>query len=132
MTEICDPLPNLPLSYNIDEISQTGKNVKLLLSFIEDKNKKLVLLFEDSAVFYRRTNESFWLWPDINTDGQQETIYGLAMIIANSPIIQELSEESFGTVRPDMLTHFLFFDLDTITEVIATAEPKVEWICYVK
>lgn len=125
------PLPDVSnIRYSVDLVKKKGAVLVLLLVAIDNAKKQWQLSFEDSVVFYKSTNESALLnaeYPICDADGKALNQWNF-YIITNSPIITWLSKESCLN-QPLKLQHFVFVSLDSVIDVVAICEPRVEEFC---
>lgn len=128
-----EPISGLSKRFNINKISETGDCLKITLSTKNDTIPRLQLLFENSIMFFRKTNESFWLCPESPiVDEQQEPISnGTFFKVKNSFLIKWLQEESDGFYEEGNLIHLVLVEGDFLVEIVSTIEPKFEWVEHV-
>jgi hypothetical protein len=123
-----EPIKNLAPKYYIDSISDNIDEFSITLSDADNKNK-IKVTFETLVLSYRSTNESFRLsiikyLDECNIEYSKWTFFK----IINSTYIQWLSEQSYGIIESIPPTHFSFVAGDSIVDVIAVYEPKVDFI----
>ena len=129
------PLANIPLPLYGEEIQNSKESLNLRFGLSNNHTKKLKLVFNNAdVVFYRYTNESFWLCPDIsNIDAQGESILKSGfLIVENSNLVQSLLEEHISSTMLKKYIHFMIIESDSYVEIVATKEPKIEWLDYVE
>ncbi len=126
-----EPIKGLSTRYYTDSISKFPKGLKIILSEENDRSKKVNIIFENSICAYRSTNESFTL-QILDTLGEK---YGKNFYahwtffkIINSSYIQWILQESHHVTNTMPLTHFAIFTLDSLIDIVATYEPKIELI----
>lgn len=126
-----EPIRSLSSKYYIESISDSIKCFKITLCESDDERKKVEVVFEDSVHAYRSTDESFNL-KTINTLDEQ---YGTKFYsnwtffkVNNSEYTNWLSKQSYGIADSQPLIHFCLIASDSIVDVIAAYEPKIERI----
>jgi len=126
-----EPAEGSGKKYYIDLVSDAIEGFTVLLSEVDNRKKKIKIIFEDSVDAYKNTDESFRL-KTINTffhNYEKEFYSGRTFFkIINSRYIKWLSEESYGISDSLTFIHFVFFAADSILDVVTTYEPKVEFI----
>ncbi len=123
------PVNDLSPKYYIESMADGFDGFIIVLSDASDEKKKVKVIFEDSVHAYRSTDESFRQ----NTINVLNEIYGLQFYskwtlfkVVDSEYMQWLSEQSYSIVDSQPLIHFSFLAVDSIVDVIAAYEPKVE------
>ena len=122
------PIENLAQEYDIEYISESYEGLKIVLFDVKDSNKKVQLLFEESILSYRSTDESFRckLMYDISEKyGKEALVPGTFFKVEHSTYIQWLSEQSNTISDSFFLTHFSLIAKNYVFDVIATCEPKI-------
>lgn len=122
-------MAGLAPKYYVDSISDSVSGFELVLSEVADENKRLRIVFEDSVHAYRSTDESF----------RQKTVqfleeqYGCEFFstwtffqVGKSEYLQWLSDQSHGVLEAEYLCHFAFLATDSVVDVVAAYEPRVE------
>jgi hypothetical protein len=123
-----EPISDLSSKYYIESISDSIKGFSVLLSDANDENKKVEVLFEDSVHAYRSTDESFRQITINSIDERYGTKFYAECTffkVTNSEYIQWLSGQSYGIADSESLLHFSFLAVDSIVDVIAAYEPKI-------
>lgn len=123
------PVDGLAKKYFADEILDGMDGFKIMLTDPAEEDKKVNIIFEDSVRAYRSTDESL----------RQETIrfidnkYGTRFYaectffkVRNSEYIKWIEKQSYGVFDTEKLTHFSIIAMDSIIDVIATYEPRIE------
>ncbi len=125
-----EPINGLSCKYQIDSVSDTIDGFFIVLSSTTNE-KKIKITFEGYLLSYRKTDESFrqstvtFLEEHYKTKFYAEWTF---FKVINSTYLQWLSEESYGFSDSVPPIHFSFIDDDSILDVVATYEPKVEFI----
>ncbi len=126
-----EPINGLKGDYYIESISNNRKGFEITLLKENDNKNKVIIIFENSVLTFRKTSESFRL-DFLGRLGQE---YGVNFFanhnffkISHSAYIQQFLEESENALDIASLIHFLIMDDDTIIDIIAGYEPKVELI----
>jgi len=126
-----EPITNLSDTYYIDSIIDDCDGLKIVLSESKNEHNKLSIIFESSVDFYAKTDETF-VGSIINELNQ---LYGTKFYSEwtffkriNSDHIQQLSKQSYGIADSRNLIHFSIIATDSILDVIAAYEPKIERI----
>lgn len=124
-----EPISGLSKKYDINRISETGMYLTITLSIENDIIQKLQLFF-DSFVFFRKTNESFWVCPEspIVTEQKEPLSNWTFFKVKNSLLIKSLEEESDSPYEEGNLIHFVLVEGEFLVEIISPIEPKCEWI----
>jgi hypothetical protein len=121
----------LSQSYYIDSISNNEEGFKIVLSESNNKEKKLLVIFENSVDCYRSTNESYTgiIIRELNEKyGKDFYVDWTFFKIIDSEHLKWLSEKSGGLSNTCPLQHLVFFSVDELLEVICTYEPIFEFI----
>ena len=125
-----DPINNLFSYYYLESTEATKAALKFI--FIEeDSGKRLAVIFDDSVVFYRITNElltSRRLGDPIEYEGGEQFQKGIFFKVINSACLKWLTEESGLDLDVQRFIHFSIVSEDDFIDVIATNEPCLEWI----
>ena len=124
-----EPIEGLSSKYYINSILDGLEGLIVVLSDANDENKKVKVVFEDSVHTYRSTDESFRQ----STINDLDEIYGTQFYsdwtffkVTNSEYMQWLSAQSYSIIDSEPLIHFIFLAVDSVVDIIATYEPKVE------
>lgn len=112
------------------EITENSNFLKVSLQGRNDKAPTHHIIFENSAVLLRQTNESFWLNSDSPcVDAEGKFLYeNIFFKIYNSKLIQWLLSEQGDNLSTVQLIHFAIVEANSYIEIVATAEPKIERI----
>lgn len=128
-----EPITNLSDTYYIDSIIDNCDGFKIILSESKNEHNKLTVTFESSVDFYSKTDETF-VGSIINELNQS---YGTKFYSEwtffkriDSDYIKQLSKQSSGIADSRGLIHFSFIAADSLLDVIASYEPKVERISH--
>ena len=125
-----EPITGLSPKYYIESISDNRNGFTILLSEADYKNTVKVT-FETLVLSYRNTNESFRLSTiDFIYDNYGAAFCGQWTFfkVVNSAYVLWLSEQSYTIAESVPPIHFSFLAVDSIIDVVATCEPKVEFI----
>lgn len=124
-----EPIECLSSKYYIHSISDGLEGFIIVLSDANDENKKVKVIFEDSVHTYRSTDESFRQ----STINDLDEIYGTQFYsdwtlfkVSNSDYMQWLSAQSYSIIDSESLIQFTLLAVDSVVEIIAAYEPKVE------
>jgi hypothetical protein len=127
-----EPVQGLAAKYYIDAIYDTiDEGLKIVLSDINDRKKKVRVIFEKGIDAYRSTDESYRLGTIDDLDieyGTEFYAYWTFFKVTNSSYVKWLSEESYGCWDSLPWIHFSFVALDSIIDVVTVYEPRVEFI----
>lgn len=96
---------------------------------LKEWGKKVKIVFKYSVHAYRSTDESFrqkTIFELSNKYGEKFIAEWSLFKVRNSEYIQWLLEQSYEIIESESLIHFVFVALDSIFEVIAAYEPKIE------
>lgn len=123
------PIEGLSSKYYIELIEDNFNGFKIVLSDANDEKNKINVIFESSVHAYRSTDESF-RQSTINIINE---VYGIQFYsewtffkVVDSEYIQWLSAQSYSIAESEPLIHFSFLAVDSIVDVIAAYEPKIE------
>ena len=123
-----EPAQNIPTEYYIEEIKVSKDQLTILLHPDKDISRKIFVIFDyASVIFYRHTNDSFWLCPDLpifDVDGTSILKFGY-LRVEHSKLVQSLLDQRKKDASPKNYLHFIFID-SAYFEVITTNEPRVE------
>ncbi|MCR6106975.1 hypothetical protein HXA34_11810 [Salipaludibacillus agaradhaerens] len=126
-----EPIKRLSNKYYIESISDSIKCFKITLCESNDERKKVEVIFDDSVHAYRSTDESF----NLKTINTLDEHYGTRFYsnwtffkVNNSEYTNWLYEQSYGIAASQPLIHFCLIASDSIVDVIAAYEPKIERI----
>ena len=126
-----EPITDLFKKYFIDSISSSIEGFIVDLSGDSAEMKRVRVTFENSVAAHRDTNESFRL-KLIEDLGEYygDDFYGewTFFKVTNSSYIQWLSEQASGIFDPSMFMHFSLIASDSILDIVASYEPRVELI----
>lgn len=126
-----EPVKGLSSRYWLESILDTMEGFELLLSDASNRNKKVRIIFENSVDSYKSTNETFKVQLFSDLSAQYDTdFYGnwTFFKIVNSSYIKSLLEESGRIADAQALMHFSIFEADSVIDIIAGYEPKVQLI----
>jgi hypothetical protein len=125
-----EPIKGLQLKYYIDSIVDNLDGFEMILSDCNDRNKRVMVTFENSVEAYRSTDETC----RTNTICDLRDMYGLDFYcewtffkVENSRYLRWVIEESCGIREAHYLTHFSFIAGESIVDIIAPYEPKVQF-----
>ena len=128
------PVKGLSNKYYIDYVYECSQKLRVVLYEEDQKEKNYTkkLVIEFDAVFsYKLTDETFRL----GTISLLDELYGTDFYskwtffqVTDSPYLKLLSEESYGISDAYEVKHFVLIDSNSILDVIASSEPKVEMI----
>lgn len=126
-----EPLIGLSTNYNIVSLSDKIEGFEILLSDEADDNKKIRIFFENSVEAYRSSDETYRL----KTFEELDEKYGAKFYakwsffrVLNSQYLTWLADQSCGISESRALKHFSFFTTNSIVDVVASYEPKIELI----
>ncbi len=126
-----EPLKELPSQYYIDSVSDTRKAFCIVLSDSNDSKNQIKFIFEGPVDSYRKTEETF----TFSILDHIHKKYGAGFYnknsffkIVNSLDIRALSEQSYGIAESRNLTHYVFWGLDSLVDVISASQPNIEFI----
>lgn len=126
-----EPLQGLARKYYANFTAETPNKLEMILTASHDVGAPVRVLFEGGIDAYRGTNESFRLL----TMSDLSERYGSAFYgdwtffkVENSLFIKWLLEQSDGLDNREKLLHFSFVAGNSIEDVIATYEPKIEFM----
>jgi hypothetical protein len=124
------PLSELVERYYIKSISRRHTILEIIFYEANNEKKGIRILFQNSLVAYRTTNETY----RIGTFHELSECYDTAFYstwrlfkVINSSYIRSLLEQSGNETDPTALEHYSFFD-ETIVDVITTHKPHIEFV----
>lgn len=125
------PIEGLAEKYDVDFILDGKEGLKIQLYQDGNRARKVGIFFEHYADAYRHTNESFWF----KTCGDLSTKYGGDFYadwsffkVKSSEYLAWLSEKSTTWSDQFPFIHFCIMGTDSVVEVLARYEPKIEFI----
>lgn len=127
------PRPNLEAKYYLDDVSDSGKKLRIVLSGVQDKENKIQLLFNESVYAYRNTNESFRAALICELDKHYgKEFYGdwTFFKVKNSNYTRWLAEQAYEVVSSEWFIHLSLITVDAILDIATTYEPIVELLEY--
>lgn len=123
-----EPIKNLNDKYYIESITDTLNGLNIILFEMDDRKKKIQLLFKNGVFSYRVTDEGLRM----NLIGLLDNQYGgnfygywTFFKVIDSPYLQWLSQESCETSDAISLKHFCLVAADSIMDIIHSKEPEV-------
>lgn len=125
------PVEGLAEKYSIESILEDRSGLTIVLSDYHNEDKGVRISFGYSADAYRDTYETFRshltyeLGQRYGTDFHAKWTF---FKVYNSLYIQWFSEQSFGISDYSSFVHFSFLVMDSVLDVVALQEPKVELI----
>lgn len=120
--------PNIELTKQCYAKTLTDNLNGFEIILVESENsKKIKIKYENSVEAYRNTNESLRLKLFPILIEQQAGKWTFFKVI-NSPYLKWLFEESEEIIDFLNCTHFAFITYDSIIDVVANYEPKIEFI----
>jgi hypothetical protein len=126
-----EPIEGLAETYNITAVKHTADRLYIMLTEPDSQEKGIHVIFENSMVSYRETDESFVLTTIADLDSQYGTTFYSQWTffrVTNSTYIKWFLKQSQQTMNIKGLMHFVLFEPDLLVDVIATREPRVEMI----
>lgn len=126
-----EPIGGLSRKYNIESIADSMNGFELLLSDIDDKKKRVQVLFEYSPGSYQRTKAiyKFKLFCDLEkqygADFHRDWTF---FKVSNSSYVQLLSEGSCGITDGQRFIHFSFLAANSVVDILIGDEPIVQFI----
>jgi hypothetical protein len=117
-----EPIAGLAEHYNIDEVLNTVDGLSIVLSKTDGNNDVKIRVTFDTIEAYRSTYETFRI--KISDQYMGWTFFR----IENSEYLQWLSEQSHGMYDDFKFLHFAIATDDTVLDIIAKHEPKVEFV----
>jgi len=119
---------NLAQQYEIDSVVDTMDSFKIVLSEMDNPQKRLEVCFDSGVDAYRLTDESYWL----NSLNKLDKKYGVDFYgywtffkVENSAYLSWLSKESFEISDSRAFVHFAFLAVNSILEVIAHDDARI-------
>jgi len=122
------PIENLAPKYDIDSIVDTINTFTIVLSEMDNPQKRLEVHFDSGVAAYRLTKEIYWQNSLHKLDEKYgEDFYGhwTFFKVENSSYLSWLSKESFEISDSRVFVHFAFLGADSILEVIAHDEVRI-------
>ena len=126
-----EPIPGLANKYYIVEIFDYIENLIIDLSADYDENNKLRIIFENSIIAYKSTDESF----RDATMLQLKQKYGGEFYwnwtffkVQNSEYLQWLAKESSSDFDNHKHIHLSLMGINSIVDIVTIYKPKVEII----
>jgi len=123
------PVEGLAQQYDIDSVVDTINSFKIVLSEMDDSQKRLEVHFDSGVDAYKLTDESYWLYSLYRLGekyGEDFDGYRSFFKVENSSYLSWLSKESFEISDSRNFTHFAFLGVGSILEVITNYEPKIK------
>lgn len=125
-----EPLEGVPSKMYIEKLVD-DKNGTLLVFKSEDENDTLEVLFEDSILSLRSTDEGRRL----KTINFLEEKYGTDFYtkwtffkVTNSSYVEWFNQETYDMYATYNIGHYVFLTPDDIVEILSTYEPNVSSI----
>ena len=125
------PADNLRNGYYIDSTCNDKNGLKIVLIETENAKKAVTVLFDSGIYCYRDTYETYTHSRMLEACERQgrELFYGTNFFkVTNSDYIKWVSEQSGGISNCQPLEHFVIFTQDSMVEILAYYEPRVEFI----
>lgn len=123
-----EPIEKSKGKFRIDNVSNAFNGLSIMLTDLDNMQRKIQFLFKNSVNSYRDTNESF----------RQKTIldlrdkYGADFYaqwtffkVNNSAYMEWIIEQSVGFGELLSFIHFSFIAEDSIVDVVSTYEPEI-------
>ncbi len=124
-----EPVKGLSRKYYVESISDSIEGFKIILFDSSDRRKKVHVIFEDSVDSYRSIDESLKFRDTYELHQQYGSKFSTEWTffkVINSSYVKWLSEQTYGTVEPEYLTHFVLLAVDSMVDIINPVEPKIE------
>ncbi len=124
-----EPTAKLSQKYYVDTITDNIKGLSIILSDSDNEDSKLEIVFDNSVHAYRSTDESYRLKMLNYIDEKHGTEFysqWTLFKVINSEYLEWISTQSFGIADSEKLTHFAIAAADSIIDIIAAYEPKIE------
>ena len=126
-----EPISGLAEKYDIVTVSEEIEGFRVVLFDEQDSTKKAIISFEQAVSAYRSTDESFRykLIRDLD-ERYGSDFYGKWTFfkLTNSLYLEWLLDQSEGVFDPKSYIHFSIITSDSILDIVASYEPKVELI----
>jgi hypothetical protein len=125
------PIPKLSEKYYIDAINDTAEGLKIILSEEKNEKKNLQIVFDSSVHSCMNTNETFRLKAIYTLREKYNSEFYTTWTffkVTNSRYVKWVGEQSLGIVELESLTHFSIVSVDSVVDIVAAYEPKVEFI----
>jgi hypothetical protein len=125
------PIDGLSYGYYIDAINDTFDGFSIWLAEEQERSKGVLVSFQNSVYAYRSTSEGFRQRTiSMLNDNYEDNFYAQWSFfkVENSKYLQWLSQESFTLTDFLSVNHFVFIAQDSILDIAATYEPRVELI----
>ena len=125
------PVENLAKDFFVKWVKMSNDNFKILFFSDETPTRNLLVTFKHPVLFYKSTDETCAQETicDIKRKHGKEFIQQCPFFKATDSLyINWLIDESCTTLDKKDLLHFIFFEINSLIDVITTGEPLVEWI----
>jgi hypothetical protein len=122
------PAENLQAKYYIEALCDSLQGFKIVLSDVNDRNKRVLINFRTSAYAYRRTDETsrYRLILQLK-EKYGGSFYGNCSLfkVENSSYVKWVIEESEEIVADREFLHFCIIAGDSVLDIIDYDEPEV-------
>jgi hypothetical protein len=125
-----EPVSEVSQKYYVDTIIDNIEGLKIVLSDSINEESKIVIFFNNSVHAYRSTDESYRQKMLNDIDKKYGTKFyseWTLFKVTNSEYLKWISNQSFGIAKSENLTHFIIVAIDSIIDIIAAYEPKIEY-----
>lgn len=124
-----EPTTEMSRKYYVNTISDNIIGLTIILSDSEDEDSMVSIVFDNSVHAYRSTDEGFRqkLINDIDEKYGTEFYSEWTLFkVTNSEYLEWISDQSYGIAKSEKLMHFSIVAADSIVDIIAAYEPRIE------
>lgn len=128
-----DPISYIPGKYDIESVLFKQDTLDVVLFDTHDEKNKIRIFFEEPIDAYRITEETFRrnTFHELDKNHSKDFWHNCMFFftVKNSEYMRWLSQESSGISESSYnFTHFSFFTLNFVLDVIATHPPHIQKI----
>lgn len=116
---------NLLTKYKVEAIYDVIGAFYIILKPIQNEEKKIKILYEQSVESYRRTNRTLMKKSLSKFICEEKTTTIPCYKVENSSYARRLADESFGVIEVSEFIHLVFAGENDIVDVVACYEPKI-------
>lgn len=124
-----EPTTEISKKYYVDSIIDNIQGLRIILSDAKNEDSKIVIVFDNSVHAYRSTDESYrqkilnYIDEKYGTEFYSEwTLFK----VNKSEYFEWICNQSFGITESEELSQFSIIAVDSIIDIIASYEPKIE------
>lgn len=122
------PIDGLSYGYYIDAVHDTFNGFFILLAEDTDRDKGVLITFENSVFSYRYAQEDFRI-KTVHMLKEKYTpefyVKWALFKVENSEYLKWIAQDSYDLSSDLLMKHFVFISQDAMVDVASTYEPKV-------